>query len=331
MITKSIQILRELQAPSGLMMASQANVTTGYNRAWLRDNVYEALGFEAMKDKKSVVKIYRALLDILLKHENKIDHAIAEKPDARFKYIHARYDPHTLDEIWEEWGNKQNDAVGAILVKIGDLEEEGIAVIRNIDDLRIIQKLVWYLESIEYWQDEDNGVWEENEEVHASSVGACVAGLRKISKIVDVSPELVMKGQETLNFLLPRESATKDVDLALLSLIYPFNIVNDKQREQILKNVEEKLVRERGVIRYIEDQYYHKNGEAEWTMGLPWLAIIYKQMNRPDKYALYMRKCVEVINDKGEMPELYFAGSTEHNENSPLGWGQALYLVARKE
>ncbi|MBW2995836.1 glycoside hydrolase family 15 [Candidatus Woesearchaeota archaeon] len=330
MIAKSIQILRKLQAPTGLMMASQASVTTGYNRAWLRDNVYEALGFEAVKDKRSVIRIYRALLDILLKHEEKIDWAIKEKPDAKHKYIHARYDPHTFDEIWEEWGNKQNDAVGAILFKIGELEEKGIKIIRNRHDLRILQKLVWYLESIEYWHDEDNGVWEENEEVHASSVGACVAGLKKIGKIVDVDKELIKKGQETLNKLLPRESLTKETDLSLLSLIYPYNVVNKKQAKQILKNVEEQLVRERGVIRYIGDQYYNEKGEAEWTMGLPWLAIIYKQMNMPAKDAYYMRKAVEVMNDKGEMPELYFADSEEHNENSPLGWGQALFLVARK-
>ncbi|MBR9692006.1 glycoside hydrolase family 15 [Candidatus Woesearchaeota archaeon] len=329
MITKSIQILRKLQTPSGLLMASQASVTTGYNRAWLRDNVYEALGFEAVKNHRAVVKIYRALLDILLKHEDKIDWAIKEKPDARFKYIHARYDPFTLEEIWEEWGNKQNDAIGAILFKIGELEEKGIKIIKNRHDLRILQKLVWYLESIEYWHDEDNGVWEENEEVHASSVGACVAGLKKISKIVDVDKELIKKGQETLNKLLPMESATKEVDLALLSLIYPYNVVNKKQKLEILANIEEQLVREKGVIRYIGDQYYHKNGEAEWCFGFPWLAIIYKQLNRPDKYAHYMRKSVEVMNDKDEMPELYFADSEEYNENSPLGWAQALFLVAR--
>ena len=122
MIQKSIQILKNLQAPTGLLMASQASVTTGYNRAWLRDNVYEALGFEAVNHKKTVVRIYRALLDVFLKHEEKIDWAIKEKPDARFKYIHARYDPVTLEEIWEEWGNKQNDAVGAILFKIDAFE-----------------------------------------------------------------------------------------------------------------------------------------------------------------------------------------------------------------
>lgn len=329
MIAKSIQILRKLQMPSGLLMASQASVTTGYNRAWLRDNFYEALGFEAVKNKKAVIKVYRALLNIFLKHEEKIDWAIKEKPDADFKYIHARYDPHTLEEIWEEWGNKQNDAIGAILFKIGDLEEKGIKIIRGRHDLRILQKLVWYLESIEYWNDKDNGMWEENEEVHASSVGACVAGLKKISKIVDVSKELIQKGEQTLKELLPKESETKEVDLALLSLIYPYNVVNKKQAKQILKNVEEMLVRNKGVIRYIGDTYYNKNGEAEWTMGLPWLAIIYKQLGRPDKYAHYMRKSVEVMNENSEMPELYFAGSSIHNENSPLGWAQALFLVAR--
>ena len=196
-------------------------------------------------------------------------------------------------------------------------------------DIRILQKLVWYLESIEYWHDKDNGMWEENEEVHASSVGACVAGLDKISILVDVPKELIEKGKNVLNKLLPKESETKDADLALLSLIYPYNIVNEKQKISILKNVEEKLVRNKGVIRYENDKYYNKDGEAEWCFGFPWLAIIYKLMNKPDKYSLYMRKSVEVLNENNEMPELYFANSNIYNENSPLGWGQAMLLVAK--
>ena len=211
--------------------------------------------------------------------------------------------------------------------KISDLELKGVKVIRDERDLRILQKLVYYLRSVEYWNDRDNGMWEENEEVHASSVGACVAGLKKASKLVDVDPELIKKGEMVLKKILPRESETKDADLALLSLIYPYNVVNKKTAMQILKNVEKKLVREKGVIRYEDDQYYNENGEAEWTMGLAWLAIIYKQMNIPNKYAFYMRKCVSAINNKGELPELYFANSDVHNENSPLGWAQSLFLV----
>lgn len=155
--------------------------------------------------------------------------------------------------------------------------------------------------------------------------------MKKISKLVNVPLWLISKGEEILNKLLPRESETKEVDLALLSLIYPYNVVSEEQKVMILKNVEQKLVRNKGVIRYKGDKYYNIKGEAEWTFGFPWLAIIYRQMNRPDKYAYYMRKTVEAMNEKGELPELYFADSSDHNENSPLGWAQALFLVMMGE
>lgn len=319
-----------MQYPTGLFAASRMNVKTGYNLAWIRDNIYTAIGLEAAQKYSIVKKTLRALLNILLKHEYKIDWAIKEKPKYHYQYVHARYDPITMEEIWGQWGNKQNDAIGALLFKIGDLEEKGIKIIRNENDLRILQKLVYYLESIEYWRDKDNGMWEENEEVHASSIGACVAGLKKISKIVDVPEDLIAKGEGALNKLLPRESETKEVDMALLSLIYPYNIVTKKQREQILKNVEKKLVKEKGVIRYIGDKYYHKKGEAMWTKGMPWLAIIYKQINKPDKYAFYMRKTIKAMNEKGELPELYYADGKGYNENCPLAWSQALFVVGLK-
>jgi len=329
MIQKSLNILRELQTEQGLFMASKASVKTGYNRAWIRDNVYESLGLEATKNYKELVKVYRALLDIILKHEYKIDWAIREKPIHAYQYIHARYDTLTGNEIWEPWGNKQNDAVGALLFKIGDLESKGIKVIRNKDDLRIIKKVVNYLESVEYWRDKDNGMWEENEEVHASSIGACVAGLKSISKIIDVDKELITKGELALKTILPKESESKHADLALLSLIYPYNIVSKEMALKILRNVELHLIREKGIIRYKNDQYYNKGlGEAEWVMGFPWLAIIYRNMNKPDKYAYYLRKTLQCMNEDGELPELYYANSNIHNENSPLGWAQALFLVA---
>src|SRR3989339_1913477 len=329
MLQKSIKIIEEMQYPSGLFAASNPNVKTGYNLSWIRDNVYTLIGLESAQKYNLVRKTLRALLEILLKHENKIDWAIKEKPKHAYQYIHARYNPSTMEEIWENWGNKQNDAIGALLFKIGDLEGKGVQILRNEDDLRIVKKLVNYLESVEYWHDKDNGMWEENEEVHASSLGACVAGLKKISKLVNVPKDLIKKGENSLKKLLPRESKTKDVDLALLSLIYPYNIVDKKTAFVILRNVEQKLVRKNGVIRYVGDKYYSNGLEAEWTKGLPWLAIIYKQLNKPNKYAYYMRKTLSVMNSKGELPELYYGNSTKHNENSPLGWSQALYIVMK--
>ena len=326
-IMKSFQILNSLRHPNGLFSASRQAVSTGYDKAWIRDNIYAAIGMEAF-DPLLAVRTYHALLDVLLKHESKIDWAIKAKPKYPYQYIHARYDAHTMNEVWDEWGNKQNDAIGALLFKIADLMDRGLMMLRDENDLRIIQKLVLYLASVEYWHDKDNGMWEENEEVHASSVGACVAGLIRISAYVNVPQWLIEKGRKKLNQLLPRESETKDADLALLSLIYPYDIVTNKQREQILKNTEEKLLRNRGLIRYAGDKYYGRDGEAEWCFGLPWLAVIYKGMGNMAKYRFYMQKTLDAMNENDELPELYFANSDEHNENTPLGWAQAMFLVA---
>ncbi|MBI3037227.1 glycoside hydrolase family 15 [Candidatus Woesearchaeota archaeon] len=332
MTRKSIAILESLQHPTGLFSASRKDIKTGYNLCWIRDTVYASLGFEAVKNTAAVKRIYHALLNLFLKHEYKIDWMISQPhPKVPFRYIHARFDPLTMGEVWEEWGNKQNDAIGAVLFKIGELESKGIRIIRGSNDLRILQKLVNYLEAIHYWHDKDNGMWEEKEEVHTSSVGACVAGLKAISKIsgINVPQQLIKNSEEALQQLLPRESESKEVDLALLSLIYPYNVVTPQQREIILKSVEANLVRNRGVIRYAGDRYYNENGaEAEWTFGFPWLAIIYKQLNNPEKYAYYTKKTLEAMNEKGEMPELYYGGTSKHNENTPLAWGQALCIVA---
>ena len=149
MITHSIKLLQQLRYPSGLFAAASQTVKTGYSRAWIRDNIYAALGLEAIGDTAEVLKTYHALLNILKKHEYKIDWMIKEpQPKAAFRYIHARYDPISGDEISEEWGNKQNDAIGALLFKIGDLTKKGVLKFSQ-DDTRIVQKLVDYLAAIE--------------------------------------------------------------------------------------------------------------------------------------------------------------------------------------
>ncbi|MEM4369193.1 MAG: glycoside hydrolase family 15 protein, partial [Candidatus Woesearchaeota archaeon] len=171
LLTKSIALIKSAQYPSGLFPASPKGVSTGYNLAWIRDNVYAALGLASTNEKKAAINAIRALLAILKKHEYKIDWIIKQpEPKHSYRYIHARYDPLTGNEIWEPWGNKQNDAIGALLFNIGRLERTGIKVIRNEADIRVLQKLVNYLEAIQYWHDADNGMWEENEELHASSV-----------------------------------------------------------------------------------------------------------------------------------------------------------------
>jgi GH15 family glucan-1,4-alpha-glucosidase len=346
-LEKHLDNIRALQTPSGLFTASHSNVSTGYNKAWLRDNFYTCLAFEEIGDWETVRKVWKALLQIFIKHKNKISWATKNKPYETYQYIHARYNPETFEEFWEEWGNKQNDAIGAILFKIGDLERKKIKIIETDEEKKILQILVDYLGSIEYWHDSDNGVWEEYEEVHSSSVGACIAGLKSIAKtgFVQVPINLIEMGEESLKKLLPRESKNKFTDLAQLSLIYPFDVVTEKEARELVRHIEYHLKRKRGVIRYKNDRYYNKNEdevseEAEWCFGFPWLSIIYSKWAEDGKKfgdttdsddvkmaQEYLNKSFETIYE-GQIPELYFSDSNKPNDNVPLGWSESLFIVA---
>ena len=330
-----LQNLRRLVTPRGLFLASDHSVQTGYDKAWLRDNVYEALAFEYAGEWEVVSKTYHALLDIFDKHIDKINWAVTNKPFESWQFIHARYNPDTLEEFWESWGNKQHDAVGAVLFKLADFEAKGHSMLRNDTDRKTVQTLIYYICNVEYWHDTDSGMWEENEEIHASSIGAVLAGLKKWQEVggMDVDPDAIARGEAALAALLPRESESKFTDLALLSLIYPYQIVSKEMATEIISNLVYHLAKDRGVMRYKFDAYYNKNAdgyseEAEWCFGLSWLAIAYQWLGDEAKARAYLAKATETITHEGKIPELYLSHSAEANENTPLGWSESMYVVA---
>lgn len=327
--------LRRLQKASGLFTASAHDVATGYDKAWLRDNYFMTLGFLETGDLEPVKKTAKALLGIFVKHAQKINWAIANKPHETWQYIHARFHPETFEEYWEEWGNSQNDAVSEVLNIIVELELRGESIVETEEEKQVIQKVVDYLVALEYWHDPDNGIWEENMEVHASSVGSCVTALQKAQKVewLSVPEQAIEFGLESLRSLLPRESRTKFADLALLSLIYPFNVTTEEETLEILRNVEYHLTRDKGVIRYKFDRYYNQNEdgyseEAEWCFGLSWLAIIYAERGFKDRAWYYLQRAKETVTPQGQIPELYFSHTENPNDNTPLGWSESMYIVA---
>ncbi len=119
------------------------------------------------------------------------------------------------------------------------------------------------------------------------------------------------KGRTALGQLLPSESPRRSCDLAQLSLIWPFDVLDDEQAMTVLANVERELVRERGVIRYHRDAYFNgadrrlitvrnprtgqeandyaeddkkafphdsEGTEAQWPLGLAWLSIVHAKL-----------------------------------------------------
>jgi phosphorylase kinase alpha/beta subunit len=337
-ITRHLHEVRALQKLSGVFTASAFDVDTGYDKAWLRDNYFMVLGFLETGDLETVKRAAKALLQIFLKHKHKINWAIENKPSHTYQYIHARFHPESFEEYWEEWGNRQNDAVSEVLDIILILELRGETIVESVEEREMVQKIIDYLVRIEFWQDTDNGIWEEGMEVHASSIAAAVAALRKALRVswLKVPPGVIEKGEAALRALLPRESESKFADLALLSILYPFSEATPAEANQILRNVEYHLTRDKGVIRYKNDRYYNHNRdgyseEAEWCMGLSWLSVIYAERGEKEKAMQYLLRAKDTITSDGKIPELYFSHTDLPNANIPLGWAESMYVVALKK
>ncbi len=332
-IKQHLDVIRGLERQPGVFTASLED--TFYNKAWLRDIYFIVLSFLETGDIKTVQNSAKALLTVFVKHKDKINWAIENKPREAWQYIHARFHPETFEEYWEEWGNSQNDAVGEVLNLIVTLEQLGAGIVETDEEREMVQKIIDYLINIEYWEDDDNGIWEENLEVHASSIGSVVAALKKAKEIdwLAVPEDAIEQGERALRELLPRESATKFCDLALLTLIYPFAVTTDEETFEILRNVEYHLVRDKGVIRYKFDRYYNKNvdgfsEEAEWCFGLSWLAIIYAERGEKEKAYYWLRRAKGAVTPDGKVPELYYSHTDKPNDNTPLGWAESMYVIA---
>lgn len=334
-IAKHLEEVKKLQKPSGVFTASAHNVATGYDKAWLRDIYFMLLCFLEVGDIETVQKAAKALLEVFVKHEEKINWAIKNKPHETWQYIHARFNPETFEEYWEEWGNRQNDAVGEVLNIIVELELRNASVLQTDQERDVVQKIIYYLERVEYWHDPDNGIWEEDLEVHASSVASVVAALKKAQKVswLIVPEGIIEKGEQALRVLLPRESNGKFCDLALLSIVYPFHEATPEEATEILRNVEYHLTKDKGVIRYKGDRYYNLNTdgyseEAEWCMGLSWLAILYAEKGDAQRAWHYLERAKQTVTEAGLVPELYYSHTNKPNENTPLGWAESMYVVA---
>lgn len=332
-IKQHLDNVRALEKRPGVFTASIDG--TFYDKAWLRDIYFITMGFLETGDVETTQKAAKAFLSVFIKHKDKINWACVHKPHYAWQYIHARFHPETFEEYWEEWGNSQNDAVGEVLNLLVTLEKLGVGVVETVEEREIVQKIIDYLVNLKYWEDTDNGIWEENLEIHASSIGSVVAALKKANELdwLSVPDVAIERGEHALRALLPRESLTKFCDLALLSLIYPFAVTTEEETKEILRNVEYHLVKDKGVIRYKLDRYFNNNidgysEEAEWCFGLSWLAVIYAERGEKEKAYYWLRRAKGAVTSVGKIPELYYSHTEKPNNNTPLGWAESMYVVA---
>jgi GH15 family glucan-1,4-alpha-glucosidase len=263
--------------PNGIYSASASQASdssSGYQNAWLRDNVLVACSRWETGAHESALKTLRGLEKFLASQASKME-AIIAKP-ARKENIqqrpHVRFNARTLGELPETWPHAQNDALAEVvwlrfLMANEDKGTDGFDL--TSDELDLFRLFPRYFNAIEYWKDRDSGAWEEIRKVNSSSVGAVVAALEEMQRYLQRRKQtrgfnlrglekLIELGRRTLREQLPFESPPmRKTDAALLLLVYPLRVIKEKETAQMIVSlVRARLEGTYGIRRYVGDSYY---------------------------------------------------------------------------
>ncbi|WP_414579483.1 glycoside hydrolase family 15 protein [Anabaena sp. CCY 9402-a] len=392
-------ILTRQNPITGLLPASTAITAHGdYTDAWVRDNVYSilavwglALAYRKVDEDKgrtyelehSVIKLMRGLLFAMMRQSHKVEQF--KHTQSLLDGLHAKYNTTTGDIVVgdDEWGHLQLDATSIFLLMLAQMTASGLQITYTIDEVNFVQNLVYYIGRA--YRTPDYGIWERgnkinhgNAELNASSVGMAKAALESINgldlfgvrgsqaSVIHVLPDEIARARITLESLLPRESASKEIDAALLSIIsYPAFAVEDVQlRERTLNEIIHKLQGKYGCKRFLRDghqtvlednQRLHyepwelkqfEHIECEWPLFFTYLALDGLFCDDKKRTKFYQESLASLLIERDGLhllPEVYYVPDENveseklvpqsqprlPNENVPLVWAQSLYFLGQ--
>jgi phosphorylase kinase alpha/beta subunit len=392
-------ILNRQNPITGLLPASTAvNAHGDYTDAWVRDNVYSilavwglALAYRKVDDDSgrtveleySVVKLMRGLLFAMMRQAAKVE--AFKETQSPLDALHAKYDTATGDVVVgdDAWGHLQLDATSIFLLMLAQMTTSGLHIIFNTDEVNFIQNLVYYIGRA--YRTPDYGIWERgnkinhgNPELNASSVGMAKAALEAMNglnlygvrggqtSVIHVMPDEIARTRITLESLLPRESSSKEVDAALLSVIsFPAFAVDDGQLcDRTRQKIIDKLQGRYGCKRFLRDghqtviedttrlhyepwelkQFEHI--ECEWPLFFTYLlldGVFRGDRQQVEDYQTRLEGLLVERDGLKLLPELYYVPKAAiaaekkapqsqtrlPNENIPLVWAQSLYLLGQ--
>lgn len=393
----STVILSRQHPVSGLLPASTAiNAHGDYTHAWVRDNVYSVLAVwglglayrkhpfdngRAYLLEHSAVKLMRGLLFAMMKQVRKVE---------RFKYthaaqdaLHAKYETRSGDAVVgdSEWGHLQMDATSLYLLMLAQMTASGLRIIFTLDEVDFVQNLVHYIGQA--YRTPDYGIWERGNkinhgltELNASSIGMAKAALEALhnfnlfgsdggeGSVIRIVEDEIAYARAALESLLPRESGSKEVDAALLSIVgFPAFAIEDKKlADQTRNDVISKLKGRYGCKRFLLDGHQtvledtnrlhyeaeelkrFEHIESEWPLFITYLLldeIFAGNQGKADEYQNLLESLLVERDGHLLLPELYYVPqetielekSQPHsqlrlpNENIPLVWAQSLYWL----
>ena len=390
-------ILNKQDWITGLLPASTSVTVHGdYTDAWVRDNVYSIIAAwglsiayrknatrpdRAYLLEQSVVKLMRGLLSAMMRQAHKVE---------KFKHtqhpmdaLHAKYDTRTGGCVVgdHEWGHLQLDATSLFLLILAQMTASGLRIVFTIDEVNFVQNLVHYISRS--YRIPDYGIWERGDksnhgiaELNASSLGMAKAALESLSgfnlfgkeggqaSVVHVINDDIARLRIALEAILPRESISKEVDSAVLSIIgFPAFAIDDKTvRNKTELSIRQKLEGRYGYKRFLldghqtvlEDRHRHyydpqelkqfKDIECEWPLFFTYRLInclFSKDLKTAAEYRSKLENLLVERNSQKLLPELYYipeeliaaektdphSQSRLPNDNVPLVWAQSVFIL----
>jgi phosphorylase kinase alpha/beta subunit len=395
---KSIILVRQ-NPITGLLPASTAITSHGdYTDAWVRDNVYSilavwglALSYRKLDEdtgrayelEHSVIKLMRGLLFSMMRQAHKVEKF--KHTQAPLDALHAKYNTNTGEVVVgdDEWGHLQLDATSIYILMLAQMTASGLQIIYTLDEVNFVQNLIYYIGRA--YRTPDYGIWERGHkinhgkpELNASSIGMAKAALEAIDgldlfgvrgsqgSVIHVLPDEIARARITLESLLPRESGSKEIDAALLSVIsYPAFAVSDTElRDRTLNEIVTKLEGHYGCKRFLRDGHQtviednnrlhyepwelkqFENIECEWPLFFTYLLLDGLFRGDTEQIKNYQDKLDFLLVEQDGiklLPEVYYVPAENieaersnprtqkrlPNENVPLVWAQSLYFLAQ--
>ncbi|XP_011449352.3 probable phosphorylase b kinase regulatory subunit alpha isoform X2 [Magallana gigas] len=390
-------ILKYQNPVTGLLPASEEN-----SHAWVRDNVYAVLSVwalalayrktadldedraKAYELEQSVVKLMRGLLRCMMSQVEKLE---------RFKHtqhvndsLHAKYCSKTGKTVVgdQAWGHLQIDATSLYILSLAQMTASGLQIIFTLDEVSFVQNLIFYIETA--YRTPDYGIWERGDktnhglpELNSSSIGMAKAALEAINEldlfgarggplsVVHVLPDEAQQCQAILLSMLPRESNSKEIDAALLTVIsFPAFAVDDGEKvEETRDSIVTKLEGKYGFSRFLRDGYKTAREDPNRLHYEPWELQVFERIEcqwpmffalfvldglfngREEQVKKYSEKLDSVMikSDEGIhlLPELYAVHKemveqeykTPNSQKReaigrlPHRWGQSLYIISK--
>jgi len=364
----------------------------------VRDNVYSilavwglALAYRKVDEDKgrtyelehSVIKLMRGLLFAMMRQAHKVERF--KETQSPLDGLHAKYNTATGDIVVgdDEWGHLQLDATSIFLLMLAQMTASGLQIIYTIDEVNFVQNLVYYIGRA--YRTPDYGIWERgnkinhgNVELNASSVGMAKAALEAMNEldlfgvsgsqasVIHVLPDEIARTRSTLESLLPRESASKEVDAVRASIIsYLASAVEDVQlHDRTINDIINKLQGKYGCKRFLRDghqtvledtQRLHyepwelkqfEHIECEWPLFFTYLLLDGLFRGDQKQAQFYQERLATLLVEREGLyflPELYYVPAENveaekltpqsqqrlPNENVPLVWAQSLYYLGQ--